>query len=64
MTYYFLGIPVIGIYCITTTDPAAIAISLVGGEIIQLPYTTYQAIRQTLNLPDVVCGVSEINPPA
>lgn len=62
MTYYFLGIPVIGIYCVTTTNPRGIAIALAGGEIIQLPYDTYQAIRQTLNLPDIVCGENEIFP--
>ncbi len=63
MEYNFFGIPVIGIYCITTTNPKAIAIALVGNEIIQLPYTTYQSIRVAAGLPDIVCGENEIFPP-
>lgn len=56
MEYSFLGIPIIGITCITSTNPQAIAIQLATYEVIQLPYTTYQAIRGALNLPDIVCG--------
>lgn len=55
MTYYFYGIPIVGIYCITTLDPKSIEIGLLGGDLVGLPYTTYQAIRVAAGLPDIVC---------
>lgn len=50
------GLPILEISCVTTTDPKQIHIVLVGGDIIGLPYTTYQQIRVAAGLPDVVCG--------
>lgn len=58
MEYTFFGIPIVGIFCVTTVNPPGIAINLLGGEVVQLPYTTYQQIRAALNLPDIVCGES------
>jgi hypothetical protein len=55
MTYYFYGIPIVSIVCITTTSPRSIEIGLLGGDLIGLPYDTYQAIRQAAGWPDVVC---------
>lgn len=56
MTYYFFGIPIVSFYCVTTVTPHTIEIGLLGGDLVGIPYDTYQQIRAAAGWPDVICG--------